>query len=70
MHDKRLNVGNNVMELLYREYASMLPIYKTLIPRRAKVSEANYYSQSIWAYAPGSAAAVAYTDLAKEVMAK
>lgn len=69
MYDKRLNVGNNVMELLHREYAGMVPIYNTLIPRRAKVSDANYYSQSIGEYAPGSPAADAYSDLAKEVMA-
>lgn len=44
-------------------------VFKTLIPRNVRLSEAPSFSQSIFEYAPDSSGASAYRDLAKELIA-
>jgi len=43
-------------------------VFKTLIPRNVRLSEAPSYSQSIFEYAPDSSGAEAYREITKEVI--
>jgi len=43
-------------------------VFKTIIPRNVRLSEAPSYSQSIFEYAPDSSGAEAYKELTKEVI--
>ncbi len=43
-------------------------VFKTVIPRNVRLSEAPSYSQAIFEYAPDSSGAEAYREFAKEVM--
>lgn len=43
-------------------------VFKTVIPRNVRLSEAPSYSQSIFEYAPDSTGAESYREFAKEVM--
>lgn len=43
-------------------------VFKTLIPRNVRLSEAPSFSQSIFEYAPDSSGAYAYRELAKELI--
>ena len=43
-------------------------VFKTVIPRNIRLSEAPSFSQSIFEYAPDSSGAIAYKELAKELM--
>ncbi len=43
-------------------------VFKTIIPRNVRLSEAPSFSQSIFEYAPESSGAIAYKELAKELI--
>lgn len=43
-------------------------VFKTIIPRNVRLSEAPSFSQSIFEYAPESSGALAYKELAKELI--
>lgn len=43
-------------------------VFKTVIPRNVRLSEAPSFSQSIFEYAPESSGAIAYKELAKELI--
>ena len=66
MYDSRTNLAAQVMEevkqYFYRE------VYRTIIPRSVRLSEAPSYGKSILTYDPHSRGAEAYRDLAREVL--
>ncbi len=66
MYDGRTNLSMQVVENV-KDYFKTL-VYKTSIPRNVKLAEAPSYGQDIFTYAPKSAGAKAYRDLALEMV--
>lgn len=66
MFDSRTNLSEQV-EAEVRNYIGD-KVYKTTIPRNVRLSEAPSYGCPIFAYDPGSKGAVAYMNLAQEVI--
>ena len=66
MFDSRTNLGHQVIE----EVKEFFPqkVFKTIIPRNVRLSEAPSYGQTILSYAPSSAGAQAYQALAQEFL--
>jgi chromosome partitioning protein len=68
MYDSRTNLGqqvvNDVRQFFPRE------TFITIIPRNVRLSEAPSHGQTILAYAPQSAGALAYQALAQEFLAR
>jgi chromosome partitioning protein len=64
MYDSRTNLGQQVVQ----EVRAFFPkeTFRTIIPRNIRLSEAPSYGQSILAYAPTSAGALAYQALTGE----
>jgi chromosome partitioning protein len=64
MYDSRTNLAQQVVQ----EVRSHFPreVFRTVIPRNIRLSEAPSYGQPILAYAPTSAGALAYAALAQE----
>lgn len=68
MYDRRNNLAQQV-EADARENLGDL-VFKTVIPRNVRVSEAPSYAVSVLKYDPLSKGAVAYRDLASELIVK
>ena len=68
MYDKRNNLSQQV-ERDAREYLNDL-VFKTIIPRNVRVSEAPSFAMPVIEYDPTSQGAQAYRQLAKEVIAR
>lgn len=68
MYDSRTNLANQVVNEVRSFFGD--EVFETLIPRTVKLSEAPSYGQSILEYAPDNKGALAYNDLAKEVIAR
>ena len=66
MYDIRTNLANQVVREVKRFFQNK--VYKTVIPRNVKVSEAPSYGMPINLYDPKSTGASAYQRLADEVM--
>lgn len=68
MFDGRTNLSRQVVE----EVRQHLPekIFATLIPRTVRLSEAPSFGQTIFTYDPSNPGAIAYKNLAKEVIAR
>lgn len=66
MYDGRLNLTIQVVEEVKRFFPRK--VYKTVIPRNVRISEAPSYGQPVLYYDKGSRGTEAYRDLAKEVM--
>jgi len=68
MFDARTNLSRQVVE----EVKAHLPdkIFKTLIPRSVRLSEAPSFGQTIFDYDPQSAGSLAYRALGEEVVAR
>lgn len=69
MYDARTNLSLEVVEEVKNELKDT-NIYKTIIPRNVRLSEAPSYGQPIAMYDPNSKGAIAYHELAKEVAAR
>jgi len=67
MYDKRNNLSQQV-EADAREYLGEL-VYKVVIPRNVRVSEAPSFALPVLSYDPKSKGSQAYRELAKEVLA-
>ncbi len=65
MYDGRTNLAMQVVEEVKRYFPQQ--IFKTVVPRSVRLSEAPSYGQSIFDYDPASRGAQAYRALAKEV---
>lgn len=66
MYDSRTSLSNQVVEEV-RNYFGEL-VFKTLIPRTVRLSEAPSFGLPIIDYAPNNKGAKAYVNLAKEVI--
>lgn len=65
MLDARTNLGIQVIDEVKKYFQDK--VYKTIIPRNVRLSEAPSHGQSIITYDPKSRGAEVYIDLAKEV---
>ena len=68
MYDGRLNLTQQVVAEIKKYFANKL--YKTVIPRAVRLSEAPSYGMPIQYYDKRSKGAAAYDDLAKEFLKK
>ncbi len=66
MFDVRTNLSQQVEENVREHFGDM--VFRTIIPRSIRLAEAPSYSQSIFEFAPSSSGALAYKQLAKEVI--
>ncbi len=66
MYDGRTNLAQQVVEEVQRHFPRL--IYRTLIPRSVRLSEAPSYGRLIAEYDPQSRGALAYAALADEVI--
>jgi chromosome partitioning protein len=66
MHDSRTKLSQQVVEEVGKFFQEM--VFKTIIPRTVRLSEAPSFGQPITIYDPSSKGAVAYLNLAKEVI--
>lgn len=66
MNDARTNLSNQVVSEVKKYFKDN--VYKTVIPRNVKLSEAPSYGMPITAYAPRSKGAKCYIKLANELL--
>ena len=66
MYDSRLNLSNQVVEEVQRHFNDM--VFKTLITRNIKLSEAPSYGKAVVMYDATSKGAVNYLNLARELL--
>lgn len=66
MYDSRNNLSKMIDEDVRRYYKSL--VYKTIIPRNVKVSEAPSHGYPVIVYDPSCVGSKAYIDLASEVI--
>lgn len=66
MYDSRTSLSNQVVDEV-RDYFGD-KAFKTLIPRTVKISEAPSFGEPVISYAPSNKGAIAYKNLAKEVI--
>lgn len=67
MHDERINLSRQVVAEV-REFFGAA-VAQTVVPRNVRLSEAPSFGQPIALYDPKSKGAVAYADLAQEIIA-
>ncbi len=66
MYDSRTNLGQQVVAEVQNYFPDK--VFRTIIPRNVRLSEAPSYGQSILSYAPNSLGALAYQALATEFL--
>ncbi|THH34647.1 ParA family protein [Aliishimia ponticola] len=66
MFDSRNNLAQQVEQDARNTLGEV--VFKTIVPRNVRVSEAPSYSQSVLDYDPNSKGAIAYRDLATEIL--
>jgi chromosome partitioning protein len=66
MFDVRTTLSRQVVEEVQRHFPGR--VFKTIIPRSVRLSEAPSYGETIVSYAPKSAGALAYEALAREIL--
>ena len=69
MCDARTNLCRTITEQVNDTFQGQIRIYGSQIPSTVKVGESVYYSEPLIEYAPECKAALAYVELAKEVIA-
>lgn len=69
MCDTRTNLCKTITEQVNDTFQGQIRIYESRIPSTVKVGESVYYSEPLIEYAPECKAAMAYVELAKEVVA-
>jgi chromosome partitioning protein len=68
MYDSRTNLAMDVVNEVRQHFPEQ--IFKTIIPRNIRLSEAPSYGEDILAYAPDSAGCKAYQDLSEELLSR
>jgi len=68
MYDSRLRLSNQVVEEVQKHFSEM--VFKTIIQRNVRLSEAPSYGESIINYDAGSKGAANYLSLAQELITK
>jgi chromosome partitioning protein len=66
MYDNRLNLSQQVLEETRRFFAER--VYRTVIPRNVRLSEAPSFGKPVVIYDPSCAGSTSYMNLAREVM--
>ena len=66
MYDNRLNLSQQVLEETRRFFAER--VYRTVIPRNVRLSEAPSFGKPVVIYDPACAGATSYFSLAREVV--
>jgi len=66
MFDIRTKLSADVVHEINRHFPDQ--VFKTIIPRSVRLAEAPSYGQPISVYAPGSNGAIAYSNLAREIL--
>jgi chromosome partitioning protein len=66
MYDSRTNLANDVVENIKQYFGDK--VFNTVIPRSVRLAEAPSYGYPISIHAPHSTGAIAYHDLAKELL--
>lgn len=66
MYDARLRLANNIYEELKNHFGSM--VFENVIPRNIKLSESPSHGLPVILYDPDSRGAIAYTQLARELI--
>lgn len=66
MYDSRTNLSRQVVEEVRAHFPGK--VFRTIIPRNIRLSEAPSYGQPILQYAPGSPGAIAYKVLTSELV--
>ncbi len=66
MYDTRTNLAQQVVEEVRKYYGGR--VFKTIIPRNVRLSEAPSYGEPILDYAPSSSGGLAYRSLANEIL--
>jgi chromosome partitioning protein len=66
MFDVRTRLSSDVVQEINRHFPSQ--VFSTIIPRSVRLAEAPSYGQPISVYAPGSNGAIAYSNLAREIL--
>ena len=66
MYDARLNLSQQVADEARKFFSDR--VYKTVIPRNVRLSEAPSFGKPIVLYDPHSSGAESYRDLAREVL--
>ena len=67
MYDARTNLARQVVEEVRRHFGER--VFRTVIPRSVRLSEAPSYGEPVLSYAPASSGALAYQALAQELLA-
>jgi len=68
MCDERTNLYREAKKLIAEHYGGDIPMFQTEIPMTVRVGEANYLSMSVSRLDPRNKAALAYGNLAEEVV--
>ena len=68
MYDARTNLSQQVVDEVRRHFPQV--VYRTIVPRSVRLSEAPSYGQSILEYDHASRGAAAYRALAEELVAR
>ncbi len=66
MYDNRLNLSQQVLEETRRFFAER--VYRTVVPRNVRLSEAPSFGKPVVVYDPSCAGSVSYMNLAREVI--
>ena len=70
MCDERTNLFNQIQSLVYTQYGGEVYIFESSIPTSTKVGEANLNQTTVIEFAPKSRPALAYLDIAKDIISK
>ncbi|MDX2196269.1 MAG: AAA family ATPase [Cytophagales bacterium] len=68
MYDLRIRLSNQVVDEVNKNFPNM--VFKTIIPRNIKLSEAPSFGMPVIAYDAESKGSIAYLSLAKEILQK
>lgn len=68
MYDTRTRLSQEVADEVRRYFPKQ--VFKTVIPRNVRLSEAPSFGETILTYSPGSAGALAYAALTDELLAR
>jgi chromosome partitioning protein len=68
MHDDRTHLGRDVESEVRQHFPEL--VFGTVIPRNVRVGEAPSHGVPVLAHDPDCAGAQAYTELARELVAK
>ncbi|MCJ7716648.1 MAG: ParA family protein [Anaerolineales bacterium] len=66
MYDTRTNLANDVVEEVKKHFQGK--VFNTIVPRNIRLAEAPSYGVPISLYSPSSIGAIAYQELAKELL--